>query len=115
MNLNIMMDTRMYPEMFHPVLLGMSLDWKGSAKHYTRTKRPTKYYIIDFGLSERFNPEDGPPSVWPIEGGDRTVPEFQDKAAWKNHNPFPTDVYYIGNLVREDFLQVGDNLHNQGA
>ena len=109
MNLNIMMDPRnMYPELFHPVLLGMSLDWKGLAKHYTRTQRPTKYYIIDFGLSERFNPKDGPPASWPVEGGDKTVPEFQDKTVQRSHDPFPTDIYYLGNLVREDFLQVND-------
>ena len=109
MNLNIMMDPRnMYPKMFHPLSQGVSLDWKGLAKHYTRTQRPTKYYVIDFGLSEKFNPGDGPPSAWPVEGGDKTVPEYQDKDNSKRHNPFPTDVYYIGNLVREDFLQVND-------
>ena len=116
MNLNIMMDPRnMFPKMFHPASNNMSLDWKGSAKYYSRTQRPTKYYIIDFGLSDKFNPEDGPPSAWPIESGDRTVPEFRNKAAWKNHDPFPTDVYYLGNLIREDFFQVSGRAEQQWA
>lgn len=107
MNLNIMMDPRnTYPEMFHPRLTTKSRDWKGVAKHFTRTQRPTRYYIIDFGLSLKFDPADGPPRAPHIEGGDKTVPEFQDLSAWVDRDPFPTDVYYVGNMIREDFLQV---------
>ena len=107
MNLNIMMDPRnMYPDMFHPRLTLKSRDWKGWAKYYSRTARPTKYYIIDFGLSLKFNPDDGPAMACPIEGGDKTVPEFQERSGWYDRDPFPTDVYYIGNMIREDFLQV---------
>jgi len=39
----------------------------------------------------------------PIRGGDKIVPEFQDVTG--PVNPFPTDVYYVSNLVREEFLQ----------
>ncbi len=107
MNLNIMMDPRnMYPDMFHPRLPHRARGWKGRAKYYSRTARPTKYYIIDFGLSLKFDPKDGPPIAYPIEGGDKTVPELQHRSGWRNRDPFPTDVYYIGNMIREDFLQV---------
>lgn len=107
MNLNIMMDPRnMYPDMFHPCLTQNTRDWKGRAKYYSRTARPTKYYITDFGLSLKFSPEDGSPVAYPVEGGDKTVPEFQNRSGWHVRNPFSTDVYYIGNMIREDFLQV---------
>lgn len=107
MNLNIMMDPRnTFPDMFHPRVIHKTRDWAGHAKYYSRTLRPTKYIIIDFGLSLKFDPEDGPPLAYPIEGGDKTVPEFQDPSGWYDRDPFPTDIYYIGNMIREDFLQV---------
>ena len=103
-----MMDPRpTFPKMYHPGRPIMSRDFKGLAKHHTRTARPTKYYLIDFGLSRMYNPGDGEPQEIPIRGGgDKTVPEFQGRGEFKPCNPFPTDIYYIGNLVREDFLQV---------
>jgi hypothetical protein len=41
----------------------------------------------------------------PIHGADRTVPEFQDSHA--SCDPFATDVYYLGNVFRMDFIHVG--------
>jgi len=104
MNLNIMMDPKpTYPDSFHPRLPHLNRNFKGHAKHFTRTARPTKYYFIDFGLSQKYNPEDGPPLEEPVLGGDRTVPEFKN---WTRPlDPFPTDIYYLGNMIREDFLQ----------
>jgi len=104
MRLNIMMDPRpTFPEMFHPRLLGYTRNFKRGAKHYTRTSRPTMYYLIDFGLSRQYDPEDDPPLELPIWGGDRSVPEFNksDEAC----DPFPTDIYYLGNVIRKQFLQ----------
>ncbi|KAI0744026.1 hypothetical protein C8Q80DRAFT_1184592, partial [Daedaleopsis nitida] len=102
---NIMYDPRpMYPQMYHPQRTDLSRDFKRKAKHTTRTARPVKYYFIDFGLSRRYSPEDGPPREHPIQGGDKSVPEFKD---WKGDllDPFPTDIYYIGNMVRTTVLQ----------
>ncbi|KAI0786629.1 hypothetical protein C8Q75DRAFT_808160 [Abortiporus biennis] len=60
----------------------------GEAKHYTRTAHPTKYYIIDFGLSRQYDPRNGPPLELPIPGGDKSVQEF--KADYNNlYNPQP--------------------------
>ena len=95
-----------FPKMYHPVRPWMSRDFEGTAKYYTRTARPTRYYLIDFGLSRKYNPEDGEPKEIPIKGGDKTVPAFQGRGEFKPCNPFPTDIYYIGNLIRGDFLQV---------
>jgi len=104
MDLNVMMDPRpLYPKLYHPAARLRSRDYKGTAKHYTRTAHPVRYYLIDFGLSRKYNPDDGPPSEDPIRGGDKTVPEFQNLA--EPCNPFPTDIYYIGNLIREHFIQ----------
>lgn len=104
MNMNIMMDPKpLFPRMYHPQREKRNVDFKGQAKYYTRTACPTKYYFIDFGLSRRYNPANGPPREYPIRGGDRTVPEFRDLE--EPCDPFPTDIYYIGNMIREDFLQ----------
>jgi hypothetical protein len=40
----------------------------------------------------------------PIRGGDKSAPEHQDGDT--SYNPFPTDVYYPGNLVQEDYMEV---------
>ncbi|CAL1706324.1 unnamed protein product [Somion occarium] len=104
MNLNIMMDPKpLFPQMFHPRDDRRTLDFKGTAKYYTRTARPTKYFFIDFGLSRKYHPGDMPPVEPVIFGGDKTVPEFTEP--YDPVNPFPTDIYYVGNLIREDFLQ----------
>ncbi|KII92697.1 hypothetical protein PLICRDRAFT_103575 [Plicaturopsis crispa FD-325 SS-3] len=101
--LNVMMDaTPLYPVPYHPFDLSMKRDYSGTAKHFTRTQRPVKYYIIDFGISRRYKPEDGPPLEDPIYGGDKTVPEFQKSL--DPCDPFPTDIYYLGNMIREHFL-----------
>lgn len=105
---NILYDPRpLYPDMFHPSYTSMSRNWKGSAKHSTRTLWPVKYYFIDFGLSRRYDPKDGPPREHPIRGGEKSVPEFQP-GVWKGEllDPFPTDIYYLGNLIYKDIMKV---------
>ncbi|KAH9850489.1 hypothetical protein C2E23DRAFT_835365 [Lenzites betulinus] len=82
---NILYDPRpMYPRMFHPRDTDRARDWKGSAKHSTRTANPVRYYFIDFGLS--------------------TAPEIVN---WNGEllDPFPTDIYYLGNMLRVYVLQ----------
>ncbi|TFK57847.1 hypothetical protein BDN72DRAFT_782802, partial [Pluteus cervinus] len=73
------------------------------AKAFTRTQRPPKYYFIDFGLSRQYDASETNPLEEPIMGGDRTVPEFKtDKEMF---NPFHTDIYYIGNMIREYIIE----------
>jgi hypothetical protein len=104
MSLNIMMDGSMYPDGWHPCHDWMKRDYSDDAKPYTRTERPPKYYLIDFGISRRYSPDDTSPSEYPILGGDKSVPEFRKSA--DKCNPYPTDVYYLGNMIRQDFMQV---------
>ncbi|KAG6375804.1 kinase-like domain-containing protein [Boletus reticuloceps] len=103
MHRNLMLDpTRLYPKLFHPVERNMNEDCKGIAKHFTRTQRPPKYYFIDFGISRQYDPAITDPMEIPIWGGDKEVPEFQNSHG--PCDPFPTDVFYIGNAIRKDFI-----------
>lgn len=111
--LNIMMNgDPLYAMPFHPVDKDMRRDWKGSLyPSYTRTQRPVKYHIIDFGLSIQYATLDPPPSEFPILGGDKSVPEFVGDDPTKHlgglskpYNPFPADVYCVGNWICDDFL-----------
>jgi hypothetical protein len=100
-----MMDgSEMYPNSWHPSEQSYSRDYRGKAKHYTRTQRPPKYYLIDFGLSRRYEAGQVAPREIPLLGGDSTVPEFQNSNA--PHDPFPTDIYYVGNMMKEECLEV---------
>ncbi|OCH94858.1 hypothetical protein OBBRIDRAFT_788858 [Obba rivulosa] len=112
MSLNIMMDPRpLFPDMYHPRAPNFKFDLSGSAKRYSRTERPTKYYLVDFGLSRRYTADDASPQELPILGGDKTVPEFRGAGYNKTWNPFHTDVYYLGNVIKECFLQKYVGLH----
>ncbi|KAL6303560.1 kinase-like domain-containing protein [Sparassis latifolia] len=105
MTLNIMMDPiPMYPQLYHPVSRSSNRNFTRAAKRYTRTQRPTKYYLVDFGLSRKYNPDDGPPEELPILGGDKSAPEFQGEGYDVASDPFPTDIYYLGNVILQDFL-----------
>jgi len=95
--------SRMYPKSFHPIVIERNRDFRGKAKGYTRTSRPPRYLLIDLGLSRLYDPANGPPLDSPVRGGDKSAPEHQDRET--PCNPFPTDVYYLGNLVREDYMQ----------
>ena len=74
--LNIMLGpSNMYPESFHPVKINrITKDFHRKAKRYSRTRRPTKYLLIDFGLSHRYDPGNQPPLVKPYRdsGGDHS-------------------------------------------
>jgi len=94
----------MYPESFHPVVLDRSPDFQKKAVAYSRTERPPRYLLIDLGLARQYDPANGPPLEKPLRGGDKSAPEHQDRDT--PCNPFPTDIYYIGNLVREHFAKV---------
>ena len=105
MDLNIMMDPKpLYPDGYHPVLRDSKRNGKGFAKYYSRTARPTRYYLIDFGISRKYKPSDAPFLEIPIRGGDKSVPEFNPVT--RRCDPFATDIYYLGNAIRENFLEV---------
>ncbi|KAI0040918.1 hypothetical protein FA95DRAFT_1683534 [Auriscalpium vulgare] len=103
---NIVLDpSGMYPNSFHPVKMNRSKNFLWFAKSYTRTQRPPRYFLIDFGLSRYYDPARGAPLDHAIRGGDKSVPEFRGYPDCPPHNPFQTDIYYLGNLLRTDFIQ----------
>ena len=78
--------SKMYPTMY---------------RSYTRTQRPPRYYLIDFGLSQQYRSRKA--LDMPLRGGDKSAPEHRNATRC---NPFYTDIYYLGNLVRQEFIQV---------
>lgn len=100
-----MMDpTALYPDLYHPMEINKTRDFRGKAKHFSRTQKPPRYYFVDFGLSRRYSPEDRPPLEEIIRPGDKSVPEHQGDA--EVCDPFPTDVYLLGNTIRTRFTNV---------
>ena len=91
----------MYPKGYHPVRLDKSLDFGGKPQYYTRTQRPPRYYITGFGPSRQYTSR----RVWdyPHRYGDESVPEIRHG---RTCNPFHTDIYDLGNIVRGCFLRV---------
>lgn len=91
-------------EIPHPIRRERSYDYKRKVKQRTRTEYPTRYYIIDFGLSRKFSP--GDELIAPVSrGGDKSVPEYKDPSRTVS-NPFAIDVYCLGNLIQEWFVAV---------
>ncbi|KAI0779507.1 hypothetical protein C8Q74DRAFT_1367393 [Fomes fomentarius] len=112
--LNVMMDsTPILPDMFHPQRPWDQRHVMKDIRPYTRTARPVKYYFTDFGLSRRYSSDENNPLEVPILGGDRTVPEFQNDH-YTPRNPFHTDVYYMGNLIRTEFMEMYTNFAFMG-
>jgi len=98
---NIMFDSsEMYPQGFHPAQIDRSRNFKSRAKGYTRIQRPPHYYLIDFGLSRQYRSRKT--LDLPLRGGDKSAPEHRSVTQC---NPFYTDIYYLGNLVRQEFIQ----------
>ena len=98
-------------------------DGIGSAKHVNRSdlmeddSKRVRYYFIDFGIStwfrDRSRTELGKDSfVTGWHGIDRDVPElfFPDDP----YDPFPVDVYIIGNLIKKTFVEVSDISNHSG-
>jgi hypothetical protein len=65
------------------------------------TRISPRYYFIGFDFSRRYTSRmatDRPP-----RGADKLAPEH---ISGRPCNPFHTDIYYIGNLVHEEFANV---------
>lgn len=104
-----MMDGAMYPKPWHPARDYRTRDLAADCKPYSRYQHPPRYYLIDFGISRIYDPN-GPPPLESVHfGGDKSVPEFKNLT--QKHNPFPTDVYYVGNIIRKCFFEVRTSLH----
>lgn len=107
--LNVMMDPKpLYSDIPHPAYAWpqRSYDFERKVKTYTRTDHPTRYYYIDFGLSAKFSP--GEETISPINiGGDKSLPEYENPLGM--YNPFKADIYTLGNLIRQRFMDVSEH------
>ncbi|KAH7917814.1 hypothetical protein BV22DRAFT_927664 [Leucogyrophana mollusca] len=75
MNLNILMDAKdLYIDGFRPCQPRVRRDLKGEARHFTGIQRPPGYFLIDFGISCRYDASNTNPLEYPI-WGDNTVPQ----------------------------------------
>ncbi|KAK0234344.1 hypothetical protein EDD85DRAFT_774095 [Armillaria nabsnona] len=74
--LNVMLDpSRLYPKAWHPIEPFRSAKYTGFVSHITRTKCWPRYYIIHFGSSRQYEPENLPFDM-SVAVGHRSAPEF---------------------------------------
>jgi hypothetical protein len=100
-----MMDpTGIFLTPFHPVLTDRTRDIQTKVRSLPRSDVSVKYYWIDFGIARRYQLEERPPAEKIVLGVDKSAPEHKNKKG--RCDPFPTDVYYVGNFIRESFLKV---------
>ena len=100
-----MMDaTFLYPFGFHPYLQTMTPDIRREAKSLRRRDvGPIKYYFIDFGISSKFDESNTNRLVSGRDGLDQQVPELRLQ---NTYDPFPLDVFILGNVYNNLFLGV---------
>ncbi|KAI0368343.1 hypothetical protein BV20DRAFT_948455 [Pilatotrama ljubarskyi] len=60
--------------------------------------------LTDFGLSRQYSENETTPLEVPSLGANRSVPESR-KDEETPRNPLTTDVYYLGNMIRENFFE----------
>ncbi|KAF8265789.1 kinase-like domain-containing protein, partial [Lactarius quietus] len=98
---NIMFDpSGMYPEGFRATPHNQSQDLGEGTERHAQTQRPPRYYLIDCGLARHYTSRDDIDE--PLRGGDSAVPEH---VSGSQCNPFHTDIYYLGNLIRQGFIE----------
>lgn len=96
--------TPLYPEGFHPSAQAFKEDMSGIVKHLNRCDvDQVKYYVVDFGLSKRFEDPKQRRLVRGAQIQDHDVPEVSDVVPY---DPFPVDVFTLGNIFKKDLLQV---------
>ncbi|KAG6835425.1 hypothetical protein H0H93_001588, partial [Arthromyces matolae] len=104
-------ETHLFDSPPHPRDESRTRDFSARVKQvYSRTTKPVKYYLIDFGLSKVYQPEDAPFLKKPPWGGDKTVPEIYGSPDSPPCDPFAVDVYCLGNYLRQTFLDGWDGM-----
>ncbi|KAJ3720052.1 kinase-like domain-containing protein [Lentinula raphanica] len=111
---NVAMDANsMYTRPYHPIDLKKGYNWSGKASHHSRTRRPPRYYFIDFGHSRvEYDPSQTRPLEYALKSGGYTPPEGLEGTPC---DPFATDVFLLGNLIRTSFLDGDPRLHKPGV
>ncbi|KAF9077729.1 kinase-like domain-containing protein [Rhodocollybia butyracea] len=99
---NMVMDARkMYPDGHHPSRPSRTYDYKKRARHFSRTLAPPRYYLIDFGFSRKYESSQERTPAYAIRSGGTEPPEYKAEVPC---DPFATDVFLVGNMIRRHFL-----------
>ncbi len=94
-----------HPSFLRDCTLAPEIETEGGmfeAKPVPRHKAwgPIRYYIIDFGISRLYEPDE---EVVGDDGAERDIPEMSDIRVY---DPFPADVFILGNACKKYFVQV---------
>ncbi|EJD41431.1 hypothetical protein AURDEDRAFT_138671 [Auricularia subglabra TFB-10046 SS5] len=107
---NVMQDVRSaFPRLQpHPLSMSYARDGTTLVDPLDRCvcHPPIRYYLIDFGISSRFD-GDGPYRVTGTIGRDPTAPELSDTVPY---DPFKLDVYMVGNFFLQRYVRKYSNL-----
>jgi hypothetical protein len=105
---NIMFDpSDMYQREVH-TQMNRNQNFGDRTLRYTRTQRPPRYFMIGSTLSRHYHTRDVLDE--PLCGSDKSAPEHNRGGT--QCNPFHTDIYYLGNLVRQEFMGVREAMPN---
>ncbi|KAJ3769589.1 kinase-like domain-containing protein [Lentinula raphanica] len=110
---NMAMDgNSMYDRPYHPIKPKKRYDWSGRALHHSRTRRPPRYYLIDFGQSRIYDSSQSRRAGYALKSGGYTPPEGLEGTPC---DPFATDVFLLGNLIRTSFLDGDPDMREPGV
>ncbi|KAL5530908.1 hypothetical protein ACEPAG_3784 [Sanghuangporus baumii] len=105
---NIMMDgDPLYPKGFHPSLPMLDASGKKARPRRRRNAHGVKYYFVDFGISSQFDGTEETRLVTGRDGLDKDVPELHQ---YVPYDPFPVDIFILGNLFRKELIREYDNM-----
>lgn len=99
--------TFLFPGGTHPRNLYLDKSGLEEAKAIRRAAVPNlKYYFIDFGMSSHFEDPNGAHRVLGQDGQCQDVPELSSEVPY---DPFPADVFILGDLYKRYFTDVRSN------
>lgn len=93
----------LYRKGFHPSMPTLDARGKWANPRRRRDVGSVTYYFTDFGISTRFDGSEPTQLVTGKDGQDQDVPELHCP---EPYNPFPVDVFILGNLFRTEFTTV---------
>ncbi|KAJ3914641.1 hypothetical protein F5877DRAFT_70538 [Lentinula edodes] len=89
----------MYPGGYLPTNAEKKYGWSGRARHYSPTRFPPRYLLVDFGFSRIYVSS----SVSPLEETTHPISEGKIPGV-EVINPFPADVFLLGATIRVHIL-----------
>ena len=94
----------MFPNGYHAFSQSFEPDFIRVARPKRRRgAKGIKYIIIDFGISSRFASVEDREFVYGCMAADPTIPELSDSLPY---DPFSLDVYTLGNVYKQQLLEV---------